>query len=105
MVYFHCHGGSDRTGTLAFLIEALLGVSESDLSKDYELTSFVGFSGARRRNGNGGWFFAPMVRYLRTFAPEGTINDQVYVWATTRHSETVDPSPPMRLPYYVNFSW
>ena len=31
-VYFHCAGGADRTGTLAFLIEALLGVSESDLS-------------------------------------------------------------------------
>ena len=41
-VYFHCAGGADRTGTLAFLLEALLGVSESDLSKDYELTTFAG---------------------------------------------------------------
>ena len=41
-VYFHCAGGADRTGTLAFLIEALVGVSESDLSKDYELTTFAG---------------------------------------------------------------
>jgi len=36
-VCFHCAGGADRTGSLAFLIEALLGVSESDMSKDYEL--------------------------------------------------------------------
>lgn len=38
-VYIHCMVGADRTGTLAFLLEALLGVSESDLSKDFELTS------------------------------------------------------------------
>jgi hypothetical protein len=90
VVYIHCHGGSDRTGTLAFLIEALLGVSESDLSKDYEITCAT-VSNIRRRNGNGGWFFAPMVRYLRTFAPEGNIKDQVTAWAMTRHAESVEP--------------
>ena len=90
VVYFHCHGGSDRTGTLAFLIEALLGVSEGDLSKDFELTCFSGES-KRQRNGETGWFFYPMVKYLRTFAPAGTIKDQVTAWAMTRHSEDVDP--------------
>lgn len=39
-VYIHCTFGADRTGTLAMLIEALCGVSESDISKDYELTSW-----------------------------------------------------------------
>ena len=39
-VYFHCAVGADRTGTLGFLIESLLGVSELDMSIDYELTSF-----------------------------------------------------------------
>ena len=29
-IYFHCNAGADRTGTLAFLIESVLGVSESD---------------------------------------------------------------------------
>lgn len=90
VVYFHCHGGSDRTGTLAFLIEALLGVSEGDLSKDFELTCFSGES-KRQRNGATGWFFAQMVRYLRTFAPEGTIKDQVTAWAKTQHSPEVAP--------------
>ena len=90
VVYFHCHGGSDRTGTLAFLIEALLGVSENDLSKDYELTCFSGES-KRQRNCASGWFFAPMVRYLRTFAPGGTIKDQVTAWAKTQHSPDVAP--------------
>lgn len=53
-VYFHCTAGADRTGTLACVLEGLLGVSQSDIDKDYELTCF--FFGtatdslARRRN-------------------------------------------------------
>lgn len=39
-VIFHCNAGADRTGTLAFLIEALAGVEEADLIRDFELTSF-----------------------------------------------------------------
>ncbi|MBQ7373702.1 MAG: tyrosine-protein phosphatase [Clostridia bacterium] len=39
-MYVHCTGGADRTGTIIFLINALLGVSEDLLVKDYELTSF-----------------------------------------------------------------
>lgn len=39
-VYFHCSVGADRTGTVAFLIGALCGMSESDLAKEFELTSF-----------------------------------------------------------------
>ena len=88
-VYFHCHGGSDRTGTLAFLIEGLLGVSEEDLSKDYELTYYSGSN--RKRDCSTGWFYRPMVKYIRTFAPGGNITDQVTAWAKTRHSDTVDP--------------
>ena len=37
---FHCAGGADRTGTLAFLIEGILGVGEEDMWKDWELTIF-----------------------------------------------------------------
>lgn len=39
-IYFHCTGGADRTGTLSFLLNALLGVSEEILIQDYEFTSF-----------------------------------------------------------------
>lgn len=38
--YFHCSVGADRTGTVAFLALALLGVNEDQLSKDFELSSF-----------------------------------------------------------------
>lgn len=89
VVYFHCHGGADRTGTLAFLLEALLGVSESDLSKDFELTTYA--NSTHRRNGDGGWFFKPMVKYIRSFAPGETIQEQVTAWAKTRHSDKVEP--------------
>ena len=39
-VYFHCYGGADRTGTIGFLLNGLLGVSYSDLVMDFELTSY-----------------------------------------------------------------
>lgn len=43
-VYIHCWGGADRTGTVSYLINALLGVSEEELIQDYELTSWSIFS-------------------------------------------------------------
>lgn len=52
--YFHCSAGADRTGVVALLCEAVLGMSQSDIDKEYELTCF--YSGvendnqARRRN-------------------------------------------------------
>ena len=53
-VYFHCSAGADRTGTVACLLEALLGMSRSDIDKDYELTCFSTGTDtdahARRRN-------------------------------------------------------
>jgi protein-tyrosine phosphatase len=36
---FHCHAGKDRTGTVAALLLSVLGVAESDILDDYELTS------------------------------------------------------------------
>ena len=49
-VYFHCKAGADRTGTLAFVLEGLCGVSETDLAIDYELTTCCGKFGSRTRN-------------------------------------------------------
>lgn len=36
---FHCSSGQDRTGTLAFLINGLLGVSPEDLVRDWEASA------------------------------------------------------------------
>lgn len=53
-VYFHCTAGADRTGTLACVLEGILGMNQSDIDKDYELTCFYSGTGtdndARRRN-------------------------------------------------------
>ena len=98
-VFFHCAGGADRTGTLAFLIESLLGVSESDMSKDYEITTFAG-PNTRLRNfrddGKETHILYEAVTHLRKFGwPEVTdIHQLVYNWATTRHSASVDPLTP-----------
>ena len=39
-VIFHCAGGADRTGAIAFMLNGVLGVSLDDLSRDWELTVF-----------------------------------------------------------------
>lgn len=36
---FHCSSGQDRTGTLAFLVNGLLGVSPEDLVRDWEASA------------------------------------------------------------------
>ena len=40
-IYFHCAIGADRTGTLATVLEALLGVKRYYLDLDYNLTSLT----------------------------------------------------------------
>lgn len=39
-IFYHCSIGRDRTGTMTALYLGLLGVSESDMSKEYELLFF-----------------------------------------------------------------
>ncbi len=38
-ILFHCAGGYDRSGTVAFLLNGLLGVSKEDLMRDFALSS------------------------------------------------------------------
>lgn len=72
-VLFHCDAGADRTGTFAFLLEGLLGVSESDLAKDYELTSFV--YDERYRNYESR--YKQTIEYVKTSFPGRTINEKI----------------------------
>ncbi|MBQ2391865.1 MAG: tyrosine-protein phosphatase, partial [Clostridia bacterium] len=46
-IVFHCSAGADRTGLIAFLINGLLGVSESDLVRDFSFTNFGNIGGSR----------------------------------------------------------
>lgn len=67
-IYYHCWGGADRTGTIAYLLEALLGVPEDDLILDYELTS-LSIWGSRERNSS---LFSAFEEELRTYDEDGT---------------------------------
>ena len=43
-IYVHCKVGRDRTGTLMFLLGALLGIPEEKLLADFELTSLSAYA-------------------------------------------------------------
>ena len=73
-VFFHCHIGADRTGTLAFLIEGLLGVSESDIYKDYEITTFSYFNTERLKENADG-----LIDFINTMDGE-TLTDKFYTY-------------------------
>ena len=47
-IFFHCTIGTDRTGTIAYFLEGLLGVGEEDRLEDYELTYFYGMTNRTR---------------------------------------------------------
>ena len=67
VIYFHCWGGLDRTGTVAFILEGLLGCSFTDMCIDYELSSFSGSGALRQRDvdyQSGGKGFKTMVTQM-----------------------------------------
>lgn len=63
-VFFHCWGGADRTGCLAFTVEALLGLEEELLMRDFELTSLSGLGNVKNRDEEE---FSSMVETLRGY--------------------------------------
>ena len=77
-VYFHCHIGADRTGTLAVILEGLLGVNVSDLYKDYELTTFSVYETHRYKENIDG-----ILEYINSLDGE-TLTDKFYTYC---HSE------------------
>ena len=84
--YFHCMSGADRTGTIAYLLLSLLGVSQSDKDKEYELTAFSDEADGKRfrstnynvTNGNG-WY--PLIKYFRDTYTGENDNEKVAEWA------------------------
>ena len=75
-VYMHCTGGADRTGTVSFLINALCGVDEATLIKDYEMTSFsmYGERNSKTTEYNFGGFLARLKTYTGSTLSEKTEN-------------------------------
>ena len=54
-IFFHCTIGTDRTGTMAYFLEGLLGVSEEDRLRDYEMTYFFGLTNRTRFHDTSNW--------------------------------------------------
>lgn len=74
---FHCGVGRDRTGTVALLIEALCGMSEVDIVRDYEETYLRTKQNKKVPNEtadvNLNQVFLPFLDYIRTAYGEGSL--------------------------------
>lgn len=81
-IYFHCQGGCDRTGTLAFILMGLLGLSESDLAREYELSSFSPIGMYDRIRNSTVYGYSAMVAALKTYSGD-TITEKFVDFATT----------------------
>lgn len=75
-VYLHCMMGADRTGTVACIVAALLGVPQPKCDSDFELTSLATKPDARRRT-DAKWV-ALMGRIQAL--PGDTFRDKVVNW-------------------------
>ena len=84
-MYLHCTYGADRTGTVVFLLQGVLGVSEEDMRFEYSLTAFMssGYKDASNLNGiyggfegtNGDTIQDKIVNYL--VGEVGVTNEQI----------------------------
>lgn len=63
-MYAHCTYGKDRTGTVCFMLGALLGMNEEDLTRDFELSGLMDNS-THNRN-------FPFMTFLSNFKAYGT---------------------------------
>ena len=120
-VYLHCSVGADRTGTVAYLVGALCGMSEDALCKDFELTSFSGdrienerdrpnperlirqrdYTGRLDPNDNNeSYKFAKMVDKIKTY-PGETLQEKVYYHLKTGVSGTYIPEADLK--FLINY--
>ena len=76
-VYFHCRVGADRTGTVAYLLEGLLGVPDEDRYEEYALTNLSGLYDRTRyykqKSSTNNQKFVFMMGFVKT-------NADVYNW-------------------------
>ena len=79
-IYFHCRIGTDRTGTLAYILEGLLGVSDEEKLQDYELSFFYGLVNRTRyyaEDPNSSVSKTEKFVYMYNIIPD---NNAIYEW-------------------------
>lgn len=52
-ITFHCQGGKDRTGFVAYVLEKILGYSDEEALRDYLTTNLYGYHHLQKRYHNG----------------------------------------------------
>ena len=71
-IYFHCRVGADRTGTVAYLLEGLMGVPDEERYQEYELTHLSGLFDRTRyyklKSSSNNLKFVFMMDYVKTTA-------------------------------------
>ena len=80
VIFYHCTIGTDRTGTLSYVLEGLLGVPDEDRIRDYELSFYSGLINRHRYNNTqpGSSVSANRrFKYMYDFMPT---NDKIYDW-------------------------
>lgn len=85
-VYIHCQAGADRTAMACLFVEAICGVSQNDIDRDYELTSFSKEPAndwsnriLRKRNSTANYHLKNIVSVINTMAG-ATFNDRVIMF-------------------------
>jgi uncharacterized repeat protein (TIGR02543 family) len=92
-IYFHCRIGTDRTGTLAYILEGLLGVDEELRLEDYELSFFYGLINRHRYysyDASSSVSKTEKFGYMRGFL---NTNQSIYEWymaGTDNEQEDID---------------
>jgi len=71
----HCSIGQDRTGSLCFLLGALLGINGRDLAMDYEMSSFSASAGGAdiRIVDKFKYQYNPLETYIASFGPKESL--------------------------------
>jgi hypothetical protein len=85
---FHCAAGSDRTGTVACIVEFLLGVSQGDIDKDYEISSFAIYPEGDRKRTKTEW--VGLINEINALGPGNTMRDKVVNWLGNTLGFTAD---------------
>jgi len=94
-IYFHCAIGTDRTGTMAWFLEGLLGVSKEDRVQDYELSYFYGLLNRHRfYSEQPGSSITHRFVYMYNLYPD---NDDIYDYYVTDSDPTVQAANEQRV--------